>query len=91
MAANVNKGNKAGYSGNNNQRQATGYLNIYAPGATGRRKLGAIFLFDSQVDHAALIEYLEKDAGNAKKLHSVCEFEYNPNKPDEEKQFVLPD
>lgn len=89
MTANINKGSNAGYNAKDNK--VTGYLNIYAPGASGRRKVGAIWLYDSQVDQAALIEYLSKDPANAAKLHGICEFEYTPNKPDEQKMFVLPE
>lgn len=89
MAANIKNTKNTGY--NNTKRQAGGFLNIYAPGATGRRKVGAIFLYDDDVSQAALMDYLGADPANAAKLHGVCEFEYNPNKPDEDKAFILPE
>lgn len=88
MAVNIKSNTKTNATA---KRQATGFLNIYAPGVNGRRKVGAIFLYDDVTDQEALIAYLSKDAANAAKLHGICTFEYNANTSDEDKQFVLPE
>jgi hypothetical protein len=92
--AGLNTTRNTGYNAGKQQparRQADGFINIYVKSKTGRRKLGAIFLFDDDAGQAHLRQWLESDETNILKLAEAFEVEYNPNKPDEDKMFVLPE
>lgn len=87
---NQTKGNTKSNAGS--QGQAAGFINISLPnGRGGKRKVGSIFLFDDKVDHRQLREWLEADPANVAKFVSQMIVEYNPNIPDEDKLFALPE
>jgi hypothetical protein len=71
--------------------KAAGFLNFFLPRADGQGKLGAIALKASDADVSNLVEWLEKDPGNAQKLLSKLQITYGSNKKKPGNGFQLPE
>lgn len=92
IKANTN-GNVANFGAFNNQNaswKADGFINLYLPNkGGGRRKLGAIKLFDNKPAEAGLRAWLEEDPNRALELLQKLEIEYNSAEGSDESGFAL--
>lgn len=90
-------GNNASGNNNGKRKEADGFINIYLPSPSGKRKLGFLTLDDSKEDQQKLRAWLEAGGNEAKatermkKLVNAMIFEYNPNLKAEDKEFILPE
>jgi hypothetical protein len=78
-------------SNTNTEWKAAGFLNFFLPRADGQGKLGAIALKANDQDVAGLVEWLEKDPGNAQKLLAKLQITYGSNKKKPGNAFQLPE
>jgi hypothetical protein len=78
-------------SSTNDNWKAQGFINVYLPtkDGSGRRKLGAFALKDSNVNEKALREFVEADETNLAKVAAKLIVEYQSATPAEGSGFDL--
>lgn len=69
--------------------KAQGFINLYLPSKTGRRKLGAIALKEAKVSEKQLLAWLNEDPKNVEMLASKLIVEYQSAALAEENAFDL--
>ena len=88
MAFNTNAAAPAA-TNSNDAWKAQGFVNLYLPAKTGRRKLGAIALKVSKANEKQLLEWLDADPENVKTLSAKLIVEYQSAAVAEENAFDL--